>query len=121
MLQVSIQKHLDHLELDVSLQAHNEIIVLAGSSGAGKTSILQAIAGLAEPDSGTMTLNEKSFFEGKKHSLSARSRNNGYVFQDYALFPHMTVERNNHYGIHKQVSATTGAPSSKTSQPDFRW
>lgn len=108
MLQVSIQKRLDHFELDVSFQAHNEIIVLAGSSGAGKTSILQAIAGLAEPDSGTITLNGKSFFAGKKHSLPARSRNIGYLFQDYALFPHMTVERNIHYGIRKQESATTG-------------
>ncbi|VDG98690.1 Fe(3+) ions import ATP-binding protein FbpC [Lysinibacillus sphaericus] len=108
MLDVSIRKRLDHFELDVSFQAHNEIIVLAGSSGAGKTSILQAIAGLTEPDSGMITLNGKSFFDGKKNSLPARSRNIGYLFQDYALFPHMTVECNIHYGLHKQTTETTG-------------
>ncbi|WP_025784516.1 ATP-binding cassette domain-containing protein [Sporosarcina sp. D27] len=108
MLEVSIRKRLDHFELDISFQAQNEIIVLAGSSGAGKTSILQAIAGLTEPDSGIITLNGKSFFNGKKNSLPARSRNIGYLFQDYALFPHMTVERNIHYGLHKQTTATTG-------------
>ncbi|MBD7909459.1 ATP-binding cassette domain-containing protein [Sporosarcina gallistercoris] len=109
MLEVLIQKRLDHFELDVSFQAHNEIIVLAGASGAGKTSILQAIAGLAVPDSGTITLNGKIFFDGKKNLLPARFRNIGYLFQDYALFPHMTVERNIHYGIHKQATETTGS------------
>ncbi|MCM3757204.1 ATP-binding cassette domain-containing protein [Sporosarcina aquimarina] len=108
MLDVSIRKQLDHFELDVSFTAYNEIIVLAGSSGAGKTSILQAIAGLNEPDSGMITLNGKSFFDGKRNSLPTRSRNIGYLFQDYALFPHMTVERNIHYGLHKQTTATTG-------------
>lgn len=108
MLDVSIRKRLDHFELDVSFQAHDEIIVLAGSSGAGKTSILQAIAGLTDPDSGTITLNGTSFFGGTKTSLPARSRNIGYLLQDYALFPHMTVEHNIHYGIHKKTSAETG-------------
>lgn len=108
MLDVSIRKHLYHFELDVSFQAHNEIIVLAGSSGAGKTSILQAIAGLTEPDSGMITLNGKSFFDGKRNSLPTRSRNIGYLFQDYALFPHMTAERNIYYGLHKQTTETTG-------------
>lgn len=107
MLDVSIQKRLDHFELDVSFQVQNEIIVLTGASGAGKTSILQAIAGLAIPDNGIIMLNGKEFFNGKKNFLPTRSRNIGYLFQDYALFPHMTVERNIHYGIHKITTETT--------------
>ena len=107
MLEVSITKKLAHFTLDVEFRAKNEIIVLAGSSGAGKTSILQAIAGLSDPDSGTIILNGTVFFEGKEKSLPARSRNIGYLFQDYALFPHMTVERNIYYGIHKRLTEST--------------
>lgn len=102
MLDVSIKKELPHFTLDVQFQAENEIIVLAGSSGAGKTTVLQAISGLSDPDSGTIKLNGIPFFEGKEHSLPTRSRNIGYLFQDYALFPHMTVERNIYYGVDKQ-------------------
>ncbi|GKV68224.1 ABC transporter [Sporosarcina sp. NCCP-2716] len=104
MLKVDIRKRLAHFELDVAFETGNDIIVLAGASGAGKTSILQAVAGLSHPDSGTIALNGRTFFDSGGSSgrpLPARSRNIGYLFQDYALFPHMTVERNIYYGVSK--------------------
>ncbi|WJY28336.1 ATP-binding cassette domain-containing protein [Sporosarcina trichiuri] len=105
MLEVAISKQLGHFKLEVEFEAGEEIIVLAGPSGAGKTSILQVIAGLTHPDSGSITLNGRRFCGGPGRPLPARDRNIGYLFQDYALFPHMTVERNILYGVGKDQLA----------------
>ncbi len=108
MLKVDIRRQLAHFELDVAFETENEIIVLAGASGAGKTSILQAVAGLSHPDSGTITLNGRKYFGSTGRPVPARLRNIGYLFQDYALFPHMTVERNIYYGVKKERLAAAG-------------
>ena len=99
MLDVHIKKAMPHFSMDVQLKVENEILVLVGPSGSGKTTILNAIAGLDVPDEGLITLNGQVYFQGKGQSLSPQKRNVGYLFQDYALFPHMTVEKNIAYGV----------------------
>lgn len=105
MLHVSIRKKLAHFELNVDFQLKSEIAVLFGPSGAGKTTILNSIAGLVKPDAGAIRLNQQTLFESPKHSLPIQQRNIGYLFQDYALFPHMTVWKNIQYGMENESFA----------------
>ncbi len=99
MLEVQIKKALSHFSIDVELKVKNEIVVLVGPSGSGKTTILNVIAGLDHPDDGLVKLNGLLYFQGEGQCLSPQKRNVGYLFQDYALFPHMTVEKNIAYGV----------------------
>lgn len=101
MLQVQIMKKRAHFALEASFIVHNEIVVLFGQSGSGKTSILECIAGLLTPDAAQITLHGKDLCT-PIGSVPPQKRNIGYVFQDYALFPHMTVEKNILYGIHSR-------------------
>lgn len=82
-------------ELSVSFVGSCHRIVLFGPSGAGKSLTLQAIAGLLKPDSGAITLGGEALFDSA-HSIDvpARSRGAAYLFQDYALFPHLNVRQN---------------------------
>jgi molybdate transport system ATP-binding protein len=76
------------------------INILFGSSGAGKTTLLEFIAGLATPDSGRIALSDRVLFDSERNiNVPARHRNVGYVFQDLALFPHLSVEANVAYGL----------------------
>jgi len=104
MLTAEITKKLPHFTLDVQFSIRNEIVVLFGPSGSGKTTILNCLAGLAHPDKGRIALNGLVFFEKGKKSLPVQKRKIGYLFQDYALFPHMTVEKNIFYGVKKYHS-----------------
>lgn len=99
MLEVRIKKELAHFSMDIHLQAKDEIVVLVGPSGSGKTTILNIIAGLDHPDEGLIRLNGQIYFQGKGEAIPPQQRNIGYLFQDYALFPHMTVEKNILYGV----------------------
>ncbi|MED4783376.1 ABC transporter ATP-binding protein [Brevibacillus choshinensis] len=99
MLTVSIQKRLPDFVLDVSFSVQQEIAVLFGPSGSGKTTILNTIAGLIHPDGGKITLGDQLFYEYGKKPMPIQKRKIGYLFQDYALFPHMTVEGNIRYGM----------------------
>ncbi|MBP1676207.1 MAG: transporter related protein [Bacteroidetes bacterium] len=73
----------------------NELLCLFGHSGSGKTTLLRILAGLNVPDKGYVEFNGKVWFDSaKKINLPPQQRNVGYMFQDYALFPNMTVERN---------------------------
>ena len=106
MLVVDISKKLAHFELHSAFTIEkNEIIVLFGPSGSGKTTILNCIAGLTKPSSGAIHLNEKVLFDSKKVNVSIQKRNIGYLFQDYALFPHMTVWKNIAYGMKSEQFA----------------
>jgi len=98
MLFVSIKKQLTHFKLDVEFTLKNEIAVLFGKSGSGKTTILNCIAGLMKPEQGKICLNKKVLFD-KKNNVPIQHREIGYLFQDYALFPHMTVWKNIKYGM----------------------
>ncbi len=84
---------------DVSLDVHaGEIIALVGESGSGKTTLLRLIAGLEHPDAGRIALSGRVVAEGQR-ALPVHERQVGMVFQDYALFPHLTILENVRYGL----------------------
>ena len=86
--------------LDVRFDAAPGITMLFGASGSGKTTILRCLAGLRRPDAGQMTIGDRVMFDADRGvNVPPRQRNLGYVFQHLALFPHMTVEQNLHYGL----------------------
>ncbi|MDE1323556.1 ABC transporter ATP-binding protein [Vibrio aestuarianus] len=89
------QTVLESLTLDVE---HGEIVCLLGASGCGKTTLLKAIAGLLPLSSGVMSLNCVTIDDGE-HWLPPEERNIGMIFQDYALFPHLTVAENVAFGL----------------------
>jgi molybdate transport system ATP-binding protein len=99
-LSLSLFKRVDGFVLEVEWAIQEELAVLFGFSGAGKSMTLQMIAGLMDPDRGTITLGEKVLFDSRAGiTLPPQDRSIGYVFQDLALFPHMTVRGNIAYGI----------------------
>ena len=77
-----------------------EIITIFGKSGAGKTTILRILAGLTKPDSGLVTIGDKVWFNSDtKTNVSVKNRSTGFVFQDYALFPNMSVRKNLEFAL----------------------
>jgi molybdate transport system ATP-binding protein len=110
-LKLNIEKRLATFNLSVEIEVGAEILVLFGPSGAGKTQTLNAIAGLMTPDAGEISLDGTVFFRsgspGKPPAvnLPARKRHVGYVFQQYALFPHLTALDNVSYPIWRQPRA----------------
>lgn len=100
MLQCRIQKKLNDFSLDLSFQVNAETLVIAGPSGNGKSMTLRSIAGLAVPDSGRILIGERPIFDhSRRIHLPPERRNIGFVFQNYALFPHLTVYENVSYGL----------------------
>ncbi len=105
MLLVNIKKRLGDNEcaafsLDVSFSVNNGITVLAGPSGAGKTTCLRLIAGVLTPDEGLIRVDAQTYFDSsRKINLAIQGRRVGFVFQDYALFPHLSAEQNIAYGV----------------------
>lgn len=105
MLAVQLKKHFYNkreivFRLDVSFSVGNGFTVLTGSSGAGKTSVLRMIAGILTPDEGSIRMDSQNYFDSvQKINLSMQQRRIGFVFQDYALFPHLTAEQNIAYGV----------------------
>jgi len=108
-LKIDFEKRLATFNLRVRLEVGAEILVLFGPSGAGKTQTLNAIAGLTTPDSGEILLGGAPFFRagqnGQAFNLPPRKRRVGYVFQQYALFPHLTALENVAYALWRQPSA----------------
>jgi len=99
-LYVNIKKSFKNFKLDVQFEAENETLALLGASGCGKSMTLKCIAGIEKPDSGQIILNDKILFDSnKKINLPPQKRKTGYLFQNYALFPNMTVEENIATGI----------------------
>jgi molybdate transport system ATP-binding protein len=98
-LSVRIVKRVEGFTLNAQWQIDNELAVLFGSSGSGKSMTLQCIAGLLKPDEGMIRANGDLFFDhGLKVNVPPEKRSFGYVFQDRVLFPHMTVRGNITYG-----------------------
>lgn len=93
-------KKLNYFSLDVDFSMGNELLVIEGFSGAGKTTILNCLAGIVTPDEGKITIDERVLFSHTdKVNVPAEKRNIGYLFQNYALFPNMTVRENILYGL----------------------
>ncbi|CAN5661619.1 ABC transporter ATP-binding protein [soil metagenome] len=102
MLSCTIVKRFDDFHLRVELEAGDEVVVLLGPSGAGKSLTLQSVAGLVKPGEGRISLNQRALFDADRRiQLSPQERRVGYVFQNYALFPHLTVAGNVGYGLHR--------------------
>jgi molybdate transport system ATP-binding protein len=83
-----------NLKVQTSIRAH-ELVAIFGESGAGKTTLLRILAGLTQPDKGTIVFDNTTWFDSQSNvNLPPQKRNISYMFQDYALFPNMTVEEN---------------------------
>lgn len=99
-LLVDIRKELPGFKLEVDFETGRDILGLLGASGSGKSMTLRCIAGIDTPDAGRIVLNGRTLFDSKKGmNLPCRKRKIGYLFQNYALFPNMTVEENIGFGI----------------------
>jgi len=103
-LSVHLAKHFQgagrDFTLDITTSIAPGITIVFGPSGAGKTTLLDCIAGLTTPDSGKVTIGDRVLFNrARGMNLPVQSRRVGYVFQDLALFPHLTVAKNVEYGL----------------------
>jgi len=98
--------------LEVGLRLEPGFMILYGPSGAGKTMLLDCIAGLTAPDAGRIAIADRVFFDdARRINLPAQRRRVGYVFQSLALFPHLSAEKNIGYGL---VEVETGERRRKT-------
>lgn len=94
------RKKLDHFSVDIEYGFEKGVLVIQGESGAGKTTVLNCIAGLTSPDEGSIILGDNVVFDSSANvNIPPRLRNLGYLFQNYALFPNMTIQQNITYGI----------------------
>ncbi len=101
-LAVDIYHPLDNFSLNVAFNAEQEAIAILGASGSGKSMTLRSIAGLETPAQGRIVLNGKVLFDSEKGiNLPSCDRRIGIVFQNYALFPHLTVAENIAFGLQK--------------------
>ncbi|MEM9648180.1 MAG: ATP-binding cassette domain-containing protein [Bacteroidota bacterium] len=110
MIDIKVQKALSGpegpmtLNLDISI-AKGKLVTLYGPSGAGKTSTLRILSGLLTPDEGYIIVDGKVWLDtAKSINLKPQERGVGYVFQDYALFPHLTIRQNLEFGLKKGQS-----------------
>ena len=107
MLKVNIKKKLNKFNLEVNFETDKDIIGLIGSSGSGKSMTLKCIAGIEKPDSGYIILNDRVLFDSeRKINVKTQDRRIAYLFQNYALFPNMTVEKNIFISVNKKYNLT---------------
>lgn len=100
---VDIEKNFGDFQLNVKFTAENEILSLLGASGCGKSMTLKCIAGIEKPDRGSIVLDGVTLFDSEKRiSLSPQARRTGILFQNYALFPNMTVLENIRTGARRE-------------------
>ena len=101
-LKVNIKKRLGNFNLDIAFETERGVFAILGASGCGKSMTLKCIAGIETPDEGRIELNGRVLYDSaKKINLTPQKRHVGYMFQDYALFPNMTVEQNIKAGMGK--------------------
>lgn len=110
MIEIALTKALDsasgrlHLDVEASI-VKGSFVALFGPSGAGKTTILRMLAGLTPPDSGRIVVEGNTWFDARARiNLPPQERAIGFVFQDYALFPNLTVRENIAYAVGKNES-----------------
>lgn len=115
MLHVDIKKRFGDKQhptflLNVRFSVSKGITALVGASGSGKTTTLRLIAGVLTPDEGRISFGAQTYFDSsRKINLSMQRRRIGFVFQDYALFPHLTAEQNIAYGVKANDKKIRGA------------
>lgn len=103
-LEIDIRKSFGSFELDVNLSAGDEVLGLLGASGCGKSLTMRCIAGIETPDEGRIVVNGKTFFDSAKGvNLKPQERKTALLFQNYMLFPNLTVEQNVAAGISKNT------------------
>lgn len=101
--EIDIKKKLGEFHLQTSFATEDTINAVLGASGSGKSLLLKCIAGIETPDEGYIRLNGDILFDSKRHiNLPPQKRKIGYMFQDYALFPNMTVRENVEIGLKGQ-------------------
>lgn len=95
-LNVTIKKKLRDFDLEIALICPNEeLLAVIGPSGSGKTTIIRMVAGLEKPDEGRITFGDEVWFDSARRIfMPPQKRRLGYVFQDYTLFPHLTLREN---------------------------
>ena len=105
ILEVSVKKALPHFEIDVSFTVGaGELKIIIGPSGAGKSTIIRMIAGLERPDQGVIAYNGTSWVDREQGIfLPPQKRRLGFVFQDYTLFPHISVYKNVAFSAHDEA------------------
>jgi molybdate transport system ATP-binding protein len=102
-VEVKIKKKLGKFQLDVSFSTGDDVLALLGGSGCGKSMTLRCIAGIEKPDEGRIVVNDQVFFDSEqKINLPPQKRKVGMLFQNYALFPNMTVEQNIMTGLKRE-------------------
>jgi molybdate transport system ATP-binding protein len=110
----------DSFELDIAAELSPGITIIFGPSGAGKTTLLECIAGLLRADRGRIAIGDRVFFDhALKVEVHVHQRRIGYVFQDLALFPHLSVQKNIEYGI-RDLNPASRQKKSKAILDSFR-
>ena len=111
MLGRAIQLRQGGFSLDVSVETEAQAVAIVGPSGSGKTTMLDAVAGLRRPDAGLIQVGPKILFNSHNGiNLLPHERRVGYVPQDLALFPHLTVQQNVLYGVSNSATEEQGRP-----------
>ena len=111
LLTLTIQLHQGGFSLDVSVETEAQAVAIVGPSGSGKTTMLDAVAGLRRPDAGLIQVGPKILFNSHNGiNLLPHERRVGYVPQDLALFPHLTVQQNVLYGVSNSATEEQGRP-----------
>lgn len=107
LIDINIEKKLEDFVLKTKLQTGSKRLGILGASGCGKSMTLKAIAGIEKPDIGKIVVNDRVFFDSKERvNLKPQDRQTGYLFQNYALFPTMSVEQNIAAGLMGKCDST---------------
>jgi molybdate transport system ATP-binding protein len=117
MLRVNVAKQLGEFSLEAGFESQGRVTGLFGASGAGKTSLVNMIAGLTRPDRGTIAIDEETLDDTAKGiHVPAHRRRIGYVFQDARLFPHLSIAANLDYGRRMNRLADDSAQKTRVTE-----